>query len=316
MKTRRDMSTSAIDVSKWLKDELGLPHMSEADLGNLMFHSRFGSLGRRFIAYAVECTLSRTRYPNLKAEQECAEAEKKYEEKRKQLHELTQAMEQYIYACEDDDCELEYLRARQQNASRISQTLQSGVALLDKLMKRSSIIYNPTNLQRLVNSNLMDQECVLDAYRKLDLCDDSDKPVTELQLTRAQERFDSLVRNIDMMHCCVGGLLHENTQKWNAISVEHIKNIEISASELRALEKPAVEVISLDVDKEEDTLLAHTAKLESEIMVIQDEIRKLYSHCKQVYSAASTANENELEDCVHLVQRVEEISAIVAGLTK
>lgn len=203
-----------VNISSWLKDHLGLTHMSEADLNSLMFHPRHGSLCRRFVNFIASSTLCSQKYPNVHAQQEYLAAKETLENQKSCLHQALVDLERLVRENENDERYLCCLNSRLEYLKELHQTQENSMKALEEIAASPNLIIeqvvrNIGDADYMSNSDLEAiysgdpaETVASTAWTSLD------GPVSERQMALIDEEFKSLKAQIELLHKVVNRVLN------------------------------------------------------------------------------------------------------------
>lgn len=286
------------DISKWLKDELGLSHMSEADLNCLMFHPRYGSLCRRFVNFLAESTLCSTKYPNVYAKEEYEAALEEIETKNRDLRTSVKELEEVARQGENDMRELEFLKSRLSHLKTIQQMLRNHSESLETIANR------PNFLIELLGRNLDNPEYLrdssLDSMYTLEEDFKHDAIITNRQMSSIDDRLKESVDEIESSHANIANLAQRIILKMN--NLDYNLDMEfIATHDLEALKIPPVEEEIEYLNQDERVLRDKNSKLTKRVSDLDQQVAELGDQYRRRKAEIRAAKSRQLEECLQVL---------------
>lgn len=298
------------DIPKWLKDDLGLIHMSEADLSGLMFHPRHGNLCRRLIKFLTESTMCSRKYPNVYAREHYVEAMAEIERKRDHLRDSVKNLETYVKGSENEERELGFLKLRFDHLRGIEDLHRTSTEALETIANRPNIgieqvTRNLEKLDYLSNSDLAD-------IYSTDKSVKFDATVSARQIASLDEELNDLMRKICVLHEAISEMLQEMTDKmdiWKMDEDLQLRNTDIQ--NLVALRVPEPEEMTVNNEPDEKALNDINNELNDKVSRLNQQITEL----KHLYTSRKAdiirSRKGELEQCLHNLNKLEELENFI-----
>lgn len=234
------------NISRWLKDDLKLVHMSETDLNGLMFHPRHGSLCRRLVKFLAESTLCSVRYPTVYAKEEYEEAIDELSKKRQIRQGILDKLYNYVKDQENIETEVSFLARKLDYLKRIEDLQQTSRTAMEDIVNRPN--FNLEQASRTIESaNYLTDHPLDNLYSSEDI----DKPIenlpTEIDISAADESLTTIVHKVNVMHIMITKLYEKITQ---AIDKNHcdVSLKKLQVADLVALKVPIFKELVLDAD--------------------------------------------------------------------
>lgn len=286
------------DISKWLKDELGLSHMSEADLSGLIFHPRHGSLCRRFVKFLAESTLCNIKYSNVYAKEEYTAAVKELESKNNDLIHSIKELEDVARKGENDQRELEFLKSRLSQMKTIQQLLRTHSEAQEGLANRPNFLIEQL-AQSLDKTDYLKDSSLTSMY-ELDEDFKHEAIITDRQMSSIDDRLMELVNQIDATHSSVAALAQTISSKMNEPEC-NVKLNKVHTDDLIAIKIPPIEEEEEDSNQDEQQLRHVNADLAKKVSELDQQVAKLSGQYLMRKAAIRAAKSRELEECLAIL---------------
>lgn len=296
------------DISRWLKNDLGLAHMSEADINCLMFHPRHGSLCRRLIKFLAESTLCSLRYSNVYAKEDCEEAMRELEEKNQQLGETMENLEIHVRKNANEIRELNFLTEKLDYLTKIDELQRASAEAFEAIASR------PNFSLEQVGCNIEETHYLgnLDLERIYSMDDSlrTDTTITTRQTSSIEEDFTDLIGKCEVMHQATTEVLQAITKKMNSLDCD-IDLKRTNVENLLAIKMPECEEEVLEADPEEKELKEQGRKMIEKICELDHQVTELSDQYKQKKLELNKRYKEQLEKDLQFLKKLQELESVV-----
>lgn len=301
------------NLSKWLKDDLGLKHMSEADMNNLVYHPRHGSLCRRLIKFWTESTLCTRRYPNVFAREQCEEALGELQQKEELSRGLLLNLESQLRVNENTKNELKCSTERHACLVSIEDMLRTTTEALEDMVSRPNFALEQVG--RLLDDPSYLGDISLETLYKSNQPNDpldslntrpSTGMVTRREVASAKEEHEKLVTRAELMHHTISNVLATVTEavEQSEADIKELRVENTNVEQLQALRVPDCQQVEVEADPEERQLRKQRERL----------VRELIECNQQVDGLAQQYTSSKLESNKSYKLQLEEDLALLGCL--
>lgn len=292
------------DLFKWLKDDLGLKHMSESDLNCLIYHPTYGSLCRRFIIFLASSTLCGRKYSDVFATEKYEETTQELKRSTDDLDNLIKQVEQHVKDNQNEERKLSFLKSKLDYLKSVSDLQKTSKEALQAMAERPNIeieqiARNVEECQYLTRSDLASMYSVSDSLR-LDR-----SIVTRQQVATAQEDLNHLSKNITIMQAAVSKSFSEVIKKLDNTDIAHVQPIKATVDDLIALKVPKFESISV-CDTEAKDYAEQYNNMIKKISDLDIEVRELSSRHKTEVDSLMKSVKKRIGRCLSTLDDLEE----------
>lgn len=307
------------NLSKWLKDDLGLKHMSEADMNKLVYHPRHGSLCRRLVKFLTESTLCSKRYPNVYAREEYEEAKREFDSKEQLIRELLSKLESQMRSSENVESELKYVTERFKCLTGIEDKLRTTTVALEEMASRPNISLievgrNLENPKYLGNLSLETLYTSFPSYHQ-EAYKSSDK-ITRRDLANVNDDYQNLTNRARLMHSSISQLLASVSEAVDNNDCDDVKLHKTSVASLKALKLPVCEEVELEFDPEERRLHEQRTTLMNQLREADQQVNELAQQYNSLKANLNKQYKAEVEEDLVLLKRLQEIEATIRATIK
>lgn len=305
------------NLSKWLKDDLGLKNMSEADMNNLVYHPRHGSLCRRLVKFLTESTLCSKRYPNVFAREEHEEAKQDFDTKEQLIRELLLKLETQMRSSKNTESELKYLTEKFKCLNGIEDMLRTTTEALEEMASRPNISLievgrNLENPKYLGNLSLETLYTSFPSYHEKSY-KSSDK-VTRRDLATVNDDYQNLTNRAKLMHNSISSLLTSISEAINKNDCD-VNLKKTSVASLKALRLPDCEEIEIEYDPEEKLLREQRVRLLKKLQDTDQQVNELAQQYTDLKANLNMRYKEELEKDLALLKRLQQIETTICATT-
>lgn len=300
------------DISRWLKDDLGLVHMTESDLNSLLYHPRHGSLCRRLVKFLAESTLCNQKYPDVYAQEEYLGAVEDLNKKNDELRDIVKQVENFAKDNEDQDREMNFLKMRLAHLKKIEDLQRTSTKALEEIANRPNmeielVTRNIEEIEYLSNTDLNS------LYPTIEL-NKSDSAVTTRQMTAVDEELNDLMKKAQIMHQAITMTLRAIVEKMeNTDSGLNLRKT--SAQNLIALRLPKIEEVTLDdMEPAEKELKENNVELSEKVCELNQQVTELSRQYESRRAEMISAHKKELEKCLNMIISWEEIESVLQNV--
>jgi hypothetical protein len=293
-----------INLSKLLKDDLGLRHVSEADLNNLVYHPRHGSLCRRLVKFLAESTLCSRRYPNVYAQTEHEQLKKEFQSKEQLISTLLLKLETQIRISENVERELRYVVEKHEKLKGIEDLLRTTTDAFEQMACRPNISVievgrNLENPKYLGNLSLETLYTSFPSYHQQSYIT-SDK-ITRRDLANVNDDYHNLTSKARLMHDSISKLL---TSIYELITKNDcdVSLNKTSVASLKAIRLPDCEEVEMEYDPDERQLCEKRAKLLKELRDADQQVNELMQPYNDFKINLNKRYKEELEEELALLK--------------
>lgn len=298
-----------MDLSRWLKDEIGLIQMSEIDLNSLMFHPRHGSLCRRLVKFLAESTLCHERYPNVYASEEYSEAICDLERTNNNLLEVLKNLNHTAKDHENQERELVFLQSKSEHLRILEELQQVSMAALKEMENRNNLGIEQL-AQRIEEIDYLSNSSLEALYALPDLSKVTSTIITR-QMTTVDEELNTSTTKVENMIYKINGILQLIEGKMDNVVELEPRLRKTSFQNLIALKKPEFVEIRVNEDEEEKRLYDKNLDLMRRVASADQEVSRL----KEIYilkkNNINRDYKDQLDKCLCILRdlRAVEISA-------
>jgi len=265
------------DIPKWLKDDLGLPHMCEADLNGLIFHPRYGTYCRSLTNFLVRSTLCNIKYPDVYANEEFRSASKYLSEKKGDLHDITKTLEIYIREQENKERELIYMRSRLDHMRNIKDLVSSSIVAFEDIVNRQND--NIDLVQRVVEKADYLSKSDLSSLYPLNFTSNSDSTISARQMASVDEELAELRENISQLHRSISAKTQAILSKMDNVDV-NVKPMQIQIHNLNAVKIPDIDELVVTMDPEVKEMRDTNVALYHRVIDLNQQVTELGNQYK------------------------------------
>lgn len=302
------------DISRWLRDDLGLAYMCDRDLNLLMFHPRHGILCRKLLKFMSESFLCSQRYPDVFARDDHRQLSEQLAKKSQNLDNLSDELKKKMinYA----NCEKKLT-----NLHQIESYFQKLKSLQEKSLDDITRIANRPNRYIEQVNNRIGQVDYLDSTELISLydidpatllCNNRHKNASNVITamgpigfdSESKEEQDNLLKKVDTLHDAIGHLLNDishrqvdNSLQLMMIGIDKLVALQISESN----DQPKV-------------IRSINAKLSEENRELNDQVASLNKDIQEACSRYRQMRSDMLEKYKHQMLEVETFSNKLQGL--
>lgn len=262
--------------TRWLKEDLGLVHMCEADLNSLKFHPRHGSVCRKLLEFLVKSTLCARKYPDVYAQEEYDEAmsifNSKQVEKQSAIKELSDTTRNY----EDEEREQNFLTQRLECLKKVQYLQKTSSEALQEIADRPNlgieqVRYNIDRSSEYLSSNPLEK-----LYSPLAEFTNPEPGITNRHISLVDDEFSNCKQKIKVLFEAIAKVHSEVEEKIGTFGHD-LQTKKTNLDKLIAIQAPDVEEVILDLDEDERELKTKNTELISRITELDREIRKMQS---------------------------------------
>lgn len=292
-----------IDLSKWLKDDLGLKHMSESDLNSLVYHPTYGGLCRRFIAFLADSTLCSRRYPDVFATEHYDEATQELERKTDDLKHLIKQVEQQSRENENEERKLNFLKSKLDYLRRIEDLQKTSREALQAMTERPNLEIDQAT-RNIEECHYLAKSDLLTMYSAPELNRLERNMVTRQQVSAVNEELNHLTECIEIMQSAVSKTLIEVTSKLDNIDIGHLRPVKVTIDDLVALRVPKFEaVFTHDAEMEEHSELY--GNMIKKVSDLDQEVRELSDRYKNQADELMKSVKRRIGKCLNILNDLE-----------
>lgn len=204
------------DLSRWLKDELGLVHSCESDLSDIVLHPRQGTLMRKFVEFVAKSSLCRERHPDVFAEEENfssgLDLKRKCQERDQLRAKLKSSVRDNIIL-ERKICgageKLEILR-------KVKKNQLDNINRLEQIAKRSFAKLEQVAERMVKAGEYLNEDPLAEMFKhEIEFASDitNDGPITSQQVRFVDEALERCKEKIDINHDTISRLVAEIKSK-------------------------------------------------------------------------------------------------------
>lgn len=280
-----------IDISKWLKNDLGLMQMSEADLSYFMFNPRHGALCRRFINFLAMSTLCCKKYPHVYVQEENLEAKRESVRLKTELRDSISNLDLYIKTEENKERELSFLKLKLNYLRTMEDLKKTSTEALENIADRPNFLIEQVS-QNIDEFNYSNSN-VGNIYDKL--CANLDSqlttmgPISRSQMKHVDDKLDDLICKTNTMHLAISKLYESiNSEKSNVQC--NLKKTSLQS--LIGLKPPKFEEIELHIGLGENN-----SDLVDKVNQLNQQVLKLNNLYESRVSEIYKKHTEKLRDC-------------------
>jgi hypothetical protein len=312
-----NLSIMDFNLSKWLKDDLGLKHMSEADMNNLVYHPRHGSLCRRLVKFLTESTLCSKRYPNVFAQEEHEEAKRDFESNKQLIEALLLKLETQMRTTENVSNELKFISEKYKCLTGIEDMLRTTTEALEEMASRPNVSLievgrNLENPKYLGNLSLETLYATFPSYHQKSYTS-SDK-ITRRDLANVNDDYQNLTSKAKIMHDSISELLSSIMEAMSKTDCD-VELKKTSVTLMKALKLPDCEEVELEFDPEEKQLRDQREQLLKELQEIDQQVNELAQQYDVLKADLNNRYKLELEKDLALLERLQQIKTTIYSTT-
>lgn len=287
-------------ISKWLKDELGLSHMSEADLNCLIFHPRYGSLCRRFVNFLAESTLCNIKFSTVYAEEEHKAAAEELEAKNGDLISSVRELEEVARNGENNLRELNFLKSRLSQMKTIQQLLMSHSESLDALANRPNFLieqvsWNIDNCDYLADSSLASMYDFDPDFKH-------EAIITGHKISTLDNQLKEMVNKIESIHISATNLAQRIVAQMNSPEYD-VKITKTSIDDLLALQIPPIEEELEDPYQDEKALRDMNTDMARKVIDLDQQVSQMGEQHRRRKAEIREAKSRQLQECLLILGR-------------
>lgn len=260
------------DIPRWLKDELGLVHMSEADLNSLVFHPRHGSLCRRFVKFLADSTLCSQRYPNVYAKEELEGSVRSLAAKEDSLARVIENLRIQNRTNDAATRDVNFLTEKLAFLSRVAEIQLKSTVTFERIANRPDINMDQVSHSTKQRDYLDTQE--LEELYKQEISCDPDINITCRMISATEKEMDDVTNKVETMHYAISTLLQSINKGMASVDTNpSVRNTTIE--HLTALRVPEFEEIVLDADPEGKALKEKGERLMEDLNLLNQQVMEL-----------------------------------------
>lgn len=302
------------DLNIWLKDDLGLVHMSAADLNGLMFHPRHGGLCRRLVRFLAESTLCSTRYPTVYVKEEYQEAAANLATKDKELQDVLNIVYNYTRDQENVELELGFLAQKLDYLKRLEDLQQTSKTAMEEIVNRPN--FGLEQVSRNINTSEYLSETVLkDMYHIEDVNKLEDLPVVEDTLmedetSMVEDSIHKITRKVNMMHRAISALYKKITDAISRNSCD-VSPKNMQKDDLVALQVPTFKEIHPEMNSDERELRKANTELVHRVNQTEQQVGTTMKQFLAKQNEITKTTVVSLNRILDVFKRIEEIESSV-----
>lgn len=292
------------NIPRWLKDELGLAHMSEADLNSLMFHPRHGGLCRRLVKFLADSTLCSQRFPNVYVKEDYDDAMRGLAFREELLGQTIDSLRTQMRTCDASTREVNFLTEKLVYLSSIVELQQKSAEAFETIASRADLNIEQVSTQ-IKNRGYFNNQDLESLYQE-DIPNDLDISVTTRLMSSAEKELEGLTTKAETMHLAISTLLQSINKSMAGVDVNlGVRNTNVE--ELAAFKIPDFEEVILDADpngknlKEQgDRLLEELSQLNQQVIELSEQYTCRKNEINNVYKEELGKNLNllkKLQEC-------------------
>lgn len=304
------------DLSRWLKDHLGLPYMSEADVSTLMYHPRHGNLCRKLLKFLAESTLCSQKFPHVYVIEEYKEVIESLTDRNQQLDQAIGSIEKLLCDHHNQERKLNSLRSQ-------LDCLEDFHIKYTKAMNTLETIANRPNWRIQQVDHKIDEIDYIDSGDFLQIY--SDCPETELskadehsaltsrRLNVVDEELHDLKEKVNIIHQAISKVfsgikaLVDNVEE----DEESLQLPELSKHHLDSIKVPGTEDVEVITDQEARDLVEFNVKMTQDVKELDRQVcdmKKKYEHHKASRTSELKAR---IEKCLLFKSEVQQLEVEV-----
>lgn len=296
------------NLSKWLKDDVGLKHLSESDVNCLVYHPTNGSLCRRSIALLAESTLCSRKYPDVFAAEHYEYAKQELKRKTEDLNNLTKQIELYTKNNENEERRLSFLKLKLDYLESINDLQRTSAEALQEIADRPNLEIDQIarNIEECQYLSKSDLATIYSAPELTRL----ERPIVKCdQLATSHDITHDLINEIEVIQSAISKAFQKVVSKLDKIDINNLRPITAKIEDLIAIKEPKFEEVSIrDLDAEECLELYNkTTKKVSELNQEVRELNGIYKKDSKNDELVSLAK-RRIERCVKDLEILEDIT--------
>lgn len=289
------------DLNKWLKDDLGMGAMSEADLYGILYHPRHGTLCRNFLKFLAESLLCSKKYPDVYVREEYEETLQEFDQKTAELKDIKRQLEIAAESHENDVLELAFLEKKFEYLKDIEHLIRKSNELMEEVVNRpiSGIEKIAERIEAFDSLGYKEHEKI---YSKTDFSRATPR------LVPTNENLRSTIDMIENLHGAITGTCRNLETKIDVLKTEFQPST-IDIHNLASLELPQVQEVVEEPEKEAHKLRSTNIELCDKIKNLNQQVvamrDKFYGRIIQI----EAANDEVLAEYKRLSIAIEDIES-------
>lgn len=298
------------DISKWLKDELGLAQMSEIDINGLMFHPRHGTLCRRFVNFLAESTLCKQRYSDVLAKQSYTSRLEEYQTKKKELHSITKNVRSVSQDLDDKKRELEFLHLKLDYLVKIDLMRKTCIDAFRDIADQPKL-----GLEKVVREINQfdwhtDVENVTSFSNETEL-DDPTTSYTTRQMSNIDETLKICIENLNTLFTDIPYITSQIIDKIQKEAYKLSLKV-IDFEKLVALHEPKFEELVIEENEQEKALKEMNVALTEKVISLDQQVAELKKQYELRSAEIFNSRKDQMKSCLSSwgkLQKLEELYA-------
>lgn len=299
------------NLTTWLQHDLGLKNMSEADLAGLMYHPRHGTLCRRFLKFLAESTLCSRKYPDVNAQEEFQAASQELEEKKVELYDIIDKLDERVRSREILERELDSLRQRHEFVKRIEDLIKTTNEALEQMAERPNFCFEKVR-RNLEDPSYLDSAHLEPIY-ELDKLIESRAPreLNERHKRKVEDQYKQTLEAAESQLKAIRLLHREALSLANDAGLGDLKRSTID--EFEALKIPKCVEVEVEINQEERELERERNELKANIALERQQVAELRRQHLSERASLNRKYERELAEELDFLKSVINHETLLLG---
>lgn len=255
------------DLNKWLKDDLGLSSMSEADLYGIIYHPRHGSTCRKFLKFLADSVVCRRKYPDVYVREDYELALEDFDKKTEELDGLKRELVKAAELHENNQLEVSFLETKLEHLKRIELLIQTSTEAMEEIVRRPKI-----GVERV--AELIENSDYLNYKEHEKIYSKSNFPLDNSKLESCDEEIQTITESIDDLHKFITNLFESLQQKLTEVRAT-FRPGDVDITNLEAVKLPEVQEVIEDPEREANKLSQLNHELCDRIKNLDKQIMEL-----------------------------------------
>lgn len=295
------------DLNKWLKDDLGLRTMSEADLYGIIYHPRHGSTCRKFLRFLADSVVCKRKYPDVYVREDYELALEDFDKRNEELEEVKRELIKLAEQYDNDQLEASFLEKKLEHMKKIELLIRSSTEAMEEIVRRPKV-----GIERI--AEIIDNCDYLNYKEHEKLYSKSNFSTENIKVENSDEDIRATTDSIEDIHAAITDLYKSIQAKLSEVKAELRPN-DIVITNLDALKLPEVQEVVEDPESDAQRLMQTNAELCDRIRNLDQQVMELKHQFYSRIELAELAASEQMAEYQQISDELQELEEAIDAIS-